>query len=262
MQITYKTPAEIADMKHGGKILGKILTHLANEMKPGLTTKMIDDRARELLEKYKVEASFLGYHGFPGVICTPVNEEVVHTIPGERVLEEGDFITLDFGVIYKGWHTDSAITIGVGKISKEKQDMIRAGEEALFAAIKKVGPGVEIRVISETVQGVIEKNGYKIIRELIGHGIGRNLHEDPQVPNYSADAGKQKLKAGMTIAIEPIFCAGKPGIKTLADDWNIVTKDGSMAAQVEHTIAITEDGYEILTEREDMKSVYETFYQS
>lgn len=259
MNITYKSPADLAAMREGGKILGKILVELAKIVTPGITTKYIDEKARVLLRQYEAEPSFLGYHGFPGVICTPVNNEVVHTIPNSNPLKEGDLLTLDFGVLYKGFHTDSAISIGVGKIDEQARRLIQIGETALHAAIKKVKYGTPIRIISQTVQQVIEKNGCKVIRELIGHGIGKNLHEDPQIPNFKHDAPDFILKAGMTIAIEPIFCAGKPGIKTLEDGWNIVTKDGSLAMQVEHTIAITEEGCEILTKRKELDPVYPIF---
>lgn len=262
MDISYKTAEEIEFMRKGGKILGAILLDLAKMTQPGVTTKMLDNRARELMKKYGVKPSFLGYHGFPGVICTPVNNEVVHTIPNDKPLQEGDVLTIDGGVIYEGFHTDSAISVGVGTINKEAQRMIRVGEEALHAGIQTVGPGVPIKDISRNIEHILKKNGMTVIRELIGHGIGRKLHEDPQMPNCEADASNFKLKPGMTIAIEPIFYAGKGGIKTLSDGWNIVTADGSLAMQVEHTIAITENGYEILTQREDLDPVYPSFSQS
>lgn len=256
MNITFKSIHDIAAMREGGKILGKILVELAKSVVPGITTKWLDEKTRVLLKQYNAEPSFLGYRGFPGVICTPVNNEVVHTIPNNRPLKDGDILTIDFGVLYKGFHTDSAISIGVGAINEEKKRLIQIGEKALLTAIKKVKHGTPIRIISETIQKIIEGNGCRPIRELIGHGIGKNLHENPQIPNFGPDAPDFILKTGMTIAIEPIFCAGKAGVKTLEDGWNIVTKDGSLAMQVEHTLAITEAGCEILTKREELDPVY------
>ena len=259
MNITYKSPAEIASMKIGGQILGKILLELAKMACPGMTTRHLDQKARELLKQYGAKASFLGYHGFPGVLCTPVNEEVVHTIPNERPLKDGDLLTLDFGVIYDDLHTDSAISIGIGKIDGKKKKLIQTAETALAAAISKAGPGIPVKTLSHEIQKTIEQNGYSVIRELIGHGVGKNLHEDPPIPNFEADAPDFKLRPGMTIAIEPIFSAGKRGIKTLEDNWNIVTMDGSLAIQVEHSIAITEKGCEVLTKREALDPVYQNF---
>lgn len=257
-----KTPQQIAAMRHGGKILGKILLALAKNAQPGITTKELDNQSRVLMEQYKVKPSFLGYHGFTATICTPKNEEVVHTIPDDRPLREGDVLTIDCGVIHEGFHTDSAITVGIGEINDTAKKMIETGEKALHKAISLAKDGTPIKILSRAIQQTVENNGYWIVRELVGHGIGTNLHEDPMIPNFEADAPNFKLKAGMTIAIEPIFTAGKAGIKTLSDGWNIVTKDRSLGMQVEHTILITENGSEILTGREALDPVYSTFKQS
>ena len=249
MRIGIKDKHELNLMREGGKILGLILHELAMEIEPGITTLELDTKAEELMKKYKVKPSFKGYKGFPNVICACINEEVVHGIPNNRKLKEGDIITIDCGVIHGDFHTDSAITIGVGKIDPKTEKFIKTCEKALSKAIETVRPGIRVRDISKIIQKTIEKNGYSVIRDLIGHGIGHNLHEDPQIPNFVDDEPGPILQAGMTIAIEPIISMGNYGIKLLHDGWTYVTKDGSLSAQVEHSIAITEKGAEILTKR-------------
>lgn len=252
MNITYKSPAEIAAQREGGAILGKILLELAQVADVGMTTGELDRRARELTKKYGTQPSFLGYRGFPGVICTAVNEEVVHTIPGERVLQDGDLLKIDGGVYHQGLHTDSAIALPIGPKAKKSdkiRKMIKTAEIALSSAIDILRPDLHVSKIAKVIQEVIERNGYSVVRELSGHGVGKVLHEDPAITNFEADAPNFRLKAGMTIAIEPIFVAGKPGIKQLDDGWNIITKDRSLAIQVEHSILITETGFEVLTRR-------------
>jgi methionyl aminopeptidase len=261
MNITYKSPKDIEAMREGGAILGQILLDLARIVEPGMTTMDLDQKARELIKKYGTQPSFLGYRGFPGVICTAVNEEVVHTIPGPRVLQDGDLLKIDGGVYHKGFHTDSAIAIPVGPLARKSdkiKKLIKTAEIALSSAIDILRPDLPIRKISKVIQETIERNGFSVIRELSGHGVGKVLHEDPSITNYEADAPSFNLKANMVIAIEPIFCAGRPGIKTLEDDWNIITKDRSLAVQVEHTILITESGFEVLTRRPDLDPLYPT----
>ncbi len=261
MNITYKSPKDIEAMREGGAILGQILLDLARIVEPGMTTMDLDQKARELIKKYGTQPSFLGYRGFPGVICTAVNEEVVHTIPGPRVLQDGDLLKIDGGVYHKGFHTDSAIAIPVGPLARKSdkiKKLIKTAEIALSSAIDILRPDLPIRKISKVIQDIIERNGFSVIRELSGHGVGKVLHEDPSITNYEADAPTFNLKANMVIAIEPIFCAGRPGIKTLEDDWNIITKDRSLAVQVEHTILITETGFEVLTRRPDLDPLYPT----
>lgn len=254
-----KTTGEQAAMREGGRILGEILTELARAAKPGVTTKELDLRARDLIKHHKTQPSFLGYRGFPGVICTAVNEEVVHTIPSDRILKDGDLLKIDGGVYHRGFHTDSAIAIAIGTATPLVKKLIKTAEIALQTAIDTIHPGISIRTVSSVIQEVIERNGFHVIRELTGHGVGDNLHEDPIIPNFGADAPARTLVPGMTIAIEPIFCAGKPGIKTLADDWNIITKDRSLAVQVEHTLLITETGVEVITRRKELDPVYATW---
>lgn len=261
MNITYKSPKDIEAMREGGAILGQILLDLARIVEPGMTTMDLDQKARELIKKYGTQPSFLGYRGFPGVICTAVNEEVVHTIPGPRVLQDGDLLKIDGGVYHKGFHTDSAIAIPVGPLARKSdkiKKLIKTAEIALSSAIDILRPDLPIRKISKVIQDIIERNGFSVIRELSGHGVGKVLHEDPSITNYEADAPSFNLKANMVIAIEPIFCAGRPGIKTLEDDWNIITKDRSLAVQVEHTILITESGFEVLTRRPELDPLYPT----
>ncbi|MFA7277713.1 MAG: type I methionyl aminopeptidase [Candidatus Gracilibacteria bacterium] len=264
MNISYKTPKDIEAMREGGAILGQILLDLAHFAEPGMTTLQLDLKARELIKKYGSQPSFLGYRGFPGVICTAVNEEVVHTIPGTRVLQDGDLLKIDGGVYHKGFHTDSAIAIPVGPLGRKSdkiKKLIKTAEIALSSAIDLVRPDVPVRKISQIIQDTIERNGYSVIRELSGHGIGKVLHEDPSITNYGSDAPAFNLKAGMTIAIEPIFCIGKPGVKTLDDGWNIITKDRSWAVQVEHTMLVTETGVEVLTRRAELDPLYPTLLQ-
>lgn len=236
-------------MREGGKILGLILAELEKMVKPGISSLDLDKKAEDLMKEYKVKPAFKGYHGFPNVICTNVNDEVVHGIPNNRLLKEGDIITIDCGVIHGELYTDSAITVAVGKISPEIKKFIDIGYKALNKAIEAAKPGVRISTLSGIIQDIVEKNGYSIVRDLVGHGIGLELHEDPNIPNFRDSEIGPLLQVGMTIAIEPIITMGNFKVKTLSDGWTIVTKDKSLAVQVEHTIAITEKGSEILTKR-------------
>lgn len=257
--IVFKTPDEIRLMREGGKILAEILQTLKQAAKPGVTPRELDRMAEELMQKFNVTPSFKGYQPsrhdrpFPAVTCINVNEEVVHAIPGDRILKNGDIVSIDCGVKHKSFHTDAAVTVGVGKISLENQKFIDTAYSALEAAIAIVRPGVFVRDISGVIQDIVEKNGYGVVRELIGHGVGRHLHEDPPIPNFreprqsGGSLHGAELKTGMTIAIEPIITFGKRYIKELPDGWTVTTQDGSVACQVEHSIAVTENGCEILT---------------
>lgn len=248
MAIIIKNKEEIAIMRESGKILSRILKKLQNFTEPGKTTKELDQYADKLFRQYGVKASFKGYQGFPANICTSINEEVVHTIPSERVLKDGDIITIDCGVYYKGFHTDSAITILVGNVSENVKEFVFVVKKALYSAIDKLKEGVSITVIGETIQKIAEeKHGYSIIRDLTGHGVGRNLHEDPLIPNYKAFKHGEVLKEGMTIAIEPIVSMGSGHTTILKDGWTIITNDKMPSCQWEHTVLIKKDGYEILT---------------
>ncbi len=249
LRITIKTPEEIGVMREGGRMLGAILSDLCGFIRPGMTTAEINTRSEKLLQEYGVKPSFKGYGGFPAAICVSINDEVVHGIPGRRVIMDGDMVTLDFGVLHKGFHTDSAITIGVGKIDDEKMTFIATAEKALKNAIEKAGPGMRIRQLSRVIQDTVEKKGYSVVRDLVGHGIGTNVHEDPMVPNFVDEDPGPMLQEGMTIAIEPIITMGGPDVKVKKDGWTYVTADGSLATHTEHTIAITKNGCEILTGR-------------
>ena len=249
LKIGIKDKKELQLMRESGRILGLILEELGKMIVPGTTSIQINAAAEKLMKEFKVDSSFKGYHGFPDVICSAVNDEVVHGIPTDYVYQEGDIVTIDCGVIYKNFHSDSAITRGVGKIEEKTQKFINTAEKALKKAIEAARPGIRIRTLSGIIQDIIEKNGYSVVRDLIGHGIGLKMHEDPPVPNFRDNDPGPILQPGMTIAIEPIITMGSYKIKTLKDGWTIVTADGSLAAQVEHTIAITEKGSEILTKR-------------
>lgn len=255
--IHIKTTEEIAAMRTGGKILAEILHELALFTKIGMRTEEINIKAEALMAEHNVPPSFKGYHGFPGVVCTSVNEEIVHAIPGKRVLQDGDIISIDCGVIYKGFHSDAAITILLGNVKPEVKDFVLAVQKAFEKGLAAIKPGAHTGDIGFAVQNYIESHGYSVIRDFIGHGVGRNLHEDPQVPNVGKKGKGTLLVPGMVIAIEPIIAMGERFSKTLPDGWTAITKDSSLACQIEHTIAITPTGCEVLTKYKDtINSVY------
>ncbi|MEZ4087269.1 MAG: type I methionyl aminopeptidase [Candidatus Gracilibacteria bacterium] len=249
LRIGIKNEEEMAHMRESGRILGIILAEIEQMIAPGITGLDIDAKAVSIMEKFNVKASFKGYQGFPNVACININNQVVHGIPTDRVLQEGDIITVDCGVIYKGFHSDSAISVGVGNISPEAQKLISTAEKALKKGIETAKAGIRVGKISEIIEKTIVKNGFSVVHDLIGHGIGTELHEDPPVPNFKDSDPGPLLQPGMTIAIEPIITAGRPEITLEKDNWTYITSDGSLATQVEHTIAITEKGVEILTKR-------------
>jgi methionyl aminopeptidase len=225
------------------------LTHqeLKKAIQPGITTKELDRIAEKVIRGFGATPSFKGYNGFPGSICTSVNDELVHGIPGSRVLNEGDIISLDIGACYDGYHGDSAWTYGVGEISPEAERLLTVTEESLYKGLEQAKPGARLGDISHAIQKHAEDAGFSIVREYVGHGIGQNLHEAPSIPNYGLPGKGPRLKPGMTLAIEPMVNAGKRFVRTLADNWTVVTTDGSLCAHFEHTIAITDEGHEILT---------------
>lgn len=248
--IGLKNKEELQAMREGGKILGQILVQLQQLAQPGITCLELNAKAEELMRKYGVLPSFKGYNGFPAVICTNVNDQVVHGIPTNYTLRDGDLLTIDAGVIHKDFHTDSAVSFGVGVgLSTVGQKLIKTAEKALAKAIEKARPGIRVGQLSAVIQDTVEREGFTVVRELIGHGIGHHLHEDPEVPNFRDGNPGALLQPGMTIAIEPIITAGRKELKLLDDDWTYITKDKSLAAQVEHTIAITDKGAEVLTAR-------------
>ncbi|MED4586273.1 type I methionyl aminopeptidase [Brevibacillus choshinensis] len=245
--IILKSKAELEVMREAGRIVALTHQELAKAIKPGVTTKQLDEIAETFIRSMAAVPSFKGYGGFPGSICASVNEELVHGIPGKRMLQEGDIISLDIGAQFEGYHGDSAWTYPVGTISTENQNLLRVTEESLFKGLEKAIPGARLSDISHAIQVHAEAAGFTLVREYVGHGIGQNLHEDPQVPNYGPPDRGPRLKPGMVLAIEPMVNAGERYVRTLEDNWTVVTVDRKTCAHFEHTIAITEDGYEIFT---------------
>jgi len=249
MSIKSRKPAEIELMAAAGAVLARALRAAADAARPGVSTQELDQVARKVIAEAGMRAAFLDYHGFPATMCASVNDEVVHGLPrAEQILAEGDVLSLDLGVINQGWYTDSAITIGVGQVSDEARRLIDVTEQALAAGLAALRPGVHIGAYSAAVDEVVRAAGYGNVRELVGHGIGRELHEDPQIPNYGkADQGLI-VQEGMTFALEPMVTLGSAEVKLADDGWTYCTKDGSLAAHVEHTVVITRDGVRILTQ--------------
>ncbi|MGE6504340.1 type I methionyl aminopeptidase [Bacillus wiedmannii] len=245
--IICKTPREIEIMREAGRIVALTHQELKQHITPGITTKELDQIAEKTIQKYGATPSFKGYNGFPGSICASVNEELVHGIPGKRKLEEGDIISIDIGAKYNGYHGDSAWTYPVGNISESVQKLLDVTEKSLYLGLEQVKPGERLSNISHAVQTRAEENGFSIVREYVGHGIGQDLHEDPQIPHYGPPNRGPRLKPGMVICVEPMVNQGRRYVKTLSDDWTVVTVDGKWCAHFEHTIALTEAGYEILT---------------
>lgn len=246
--IRIKKPEEIEKMRAAGKVVAQTLAGLASSIVPGkTTTKDLDDLAQSLLANAGARASFKGYRGYPATICASVNEEVVHGIPSPRVLKAGDVCGIDLGAIVNGYHGDAALTVPVGDISDEAKSLLRVTREALFAGIEQARPGKRLGDISAAIQLYVERHGYSVVRDLVGHGIGKDMHEDPQVPNFGRAGQGVQLKEGMTLAIEPMVNIGGPAIQTLLDHWTIVTRDRSLSAHFEHTVAITRNGPDILT---------------
>lgn len=245
--ITLKTPREIQTMTRGGAILREVMDLLETRVKPGATTLELDRFAHDELIRRGTKPAFLGLYGFPGSICISVNEEIVHGIPGPRRLVEGDIVSLDCGLIYEGFYLDTARTAPVGKADETSLRLIRTASEALEIGIEWLVPGRRLGDVSAAIQQHVEKAGFSVVREYTGHGVGRKLHEDPKIPNHGQAGVGRRWQAGMTVAIEPMVNAGGPQTRTLADDWTVVTADGSRSAHMEHTVAITEDGPVVLT---------------
>lgn len=246
-KIDLKTTAEIAKMRAGGRIAARVLNELTIAARPGVTILELDGLAEKIIREAGATPSFKGFKGYPTATCVSVNEEIVHGIPTSRELRDGDIIGLDVGVYYQGFHTDTAVSVGVGKISDEAQKLIDVTEESLRAAIKIIKPGIHLGDIQSAIQEKIESNGFSVIRDLVGHGVGQNLQEAPSIPNYGEKGTGLILQEGMTLAIEPMVAAGNWRVRVKDDGWTVVTADGSLAAHFEHTIAVTKDGCEILT---------------
>ena len=246
--IHLKSAKEIETMKGASRIVAEILLELRENIREGATTADMDRIAEELTLKKKAKPAFKGYRGFPATLCISVNDEVVHGIPSaKRVLKQGDVVGLDFGVIYEGYYGDSAVTVPIGKISPEVENLLKVTEEALHAAIRAAVPGNYLSDVSAAVQKLADENNFCIVREFCGHGIGRSLHEDPPVLNYSQNGRGPKIKPGLVIAIEPMINLGTEKVRILADGWTVVTADGKPSAHFEHTIAVTAAGPVILT---------------
>lgn len=248
MAVSIKSAREIALMRESGRILAEVHARLGEEVKPGISTYDINKIGEEIIRSYGCTPSFLNYNGYPASICVSVNDEVVHGIPNrKRILNEGDIVSLDAGVIYKGYHSDAARTHGVGCISREAQDLIDATRQSFYEGIKMAKAGNHLNDISKAIDNYISKFGYGIVRDLVGHGVGAKLHEDPQIPNFAQRRRGIRLRAGMTLAIEPMINIGGWEVEWLDDDWTVVTEDGSWSAHYENTILITDGEPEILT---------------
>jgi methionyl aminopeptidase len=245
--IICKTPREIEIMRMAGRIVALTHQELKKHIAPGITTKQLDTIAEDFIRKHDAIPSFKGYNGFRGSICASVNNELVHGIPGDRVLKDGDIISIDIGAKYNGYHGDSAWTYAVGEIDEETARLLDVTEESLYQGLKEAKPGERLSNISHAIQKHVEANGFSVVREYVGHGVGQDLHEDPDIPHFGPPNKGPRLKPGMVLAIEPMVNAGTRYVKSLSDNWTVVTVDGKMCAHFEHTIAITDTGYEILT---------------
>ncbi len=247
MSIIIKSNQEIAAMREAGRILATVLETLKSQVKPGMKTKELDIITARELEKLGALPSFKGYRGFPANLCVSVNDEIVHGIPGERVLHQGDIVSLDLGTILMGFQADAAVTVGVGEVNPEAEELIETTGGALEAGIAAAYPGARLGDISAAIQNYAESRGYSVVREYTGHGIGREMHEEPQIPNFGSPGLGPVLKRGMTLALEPMVNAGGYGTRLADDHWTVLTADGSLSAHFEHTILITDAEPEILT---------------
>jgi methionyl aminopeptidase len=245
--IVLKSSSELKKMRQAGRIVAEILELIRSRIKPGVTTGQLDKLAEDECRRHQVTPAFKGYGGFPFAICASPNDRVVHGFPDEKPLHEGDILSIDFGVIYEGFYGDSAMTVPVGAVDAETKRLLTVTREALEQGIAKAVPGGRLSDISHAVQSWVEQRGFSVVREFVGHGIGRQLHEAPQIPNFGPPGQGPKLKAGMVLAIEPMINAGTPGVKILEDGWTAVTQDGLCSAHFEHTVAITDHGPDILT---------------
>lgn len=245
--ISTKSEKELELMRYAGKVAYDLLELMEKEIKPGVTTKHLDEIANKYITSKDCYPSCLGYEGYPASICTSVNESVVHEIPSNRKLKNGDIITIDVVVEYKGYMADTARTYKVGEVTKEVENLLKYTKEALYKGLSVIKPGIILNDVCTAIESVAKEHGLGVVRELTGHGIGKEMHEDPYIPNYSNNESNLVLKEGMTLAIEPMFSLGKRDVWLLEDDWTIETQDKSPTAHFEHTIAVTKNGYEILT---------------
>lgn len=248
--ITLKSRDQILIMEEANRIVAEVLVMLQNTVEPGITTFELDRLAEELCEKRKAVPAFKGYRGFPGSLCVSINEEVVHGIPSrKRKLKKGDIISVDFGTFFKGFYGDSAVTIPVGKVDSVKHKLLKVTDESLHRAIDKVVVGNRVSDVSAAVQEYVEENGFSIVRQFVGHGIGTSLHEGPEIPNFVQNSSSPRLQEGMVLAIEPMVNAGTHKVNVLRDGWTVVTSDMSPSAHFEHSVAVTADGPLVLSTR-------------
>jgi len=249
--VVLKSAQELARMRQAGRIVALVLAELEARVKPGITTGELDAIASKIIAQHHMTPSFLGYHGFPASVCVSVNEQVVHGIPGSRVLHEGDIVSIDVGAIYQGYHSDAATTLPVGKISPEAERLLNVTRTSLEMGIAQVRPDGRLWDVISAIQNYVEQHGYNLVRDYQGHGIGRDMHEDPSIPNFLSNNGPRpkniRLKPGITLAIEPMVVAKSWKTRVLEDGWTVVTEDGALAAHFEHTVAVTPEGKEILT---------------
>jgi methionyl aminopeptidase len=242
-----RTADEVKTMRRAGRVVAEMHDRLRQAVRPGVTTRHLDGLARVVLSQRGATSNFLGYHGYPAVICASVNDVIVHGIPDDTPLDEGDVVSIDCGAIVDGYHGDAAFTVGVGAISAKAQMLVDVTRRALDAAIKEMVAGHRLGDVGYAVQATVERAGFDVVREYVGHGIGTAMHEPPDVPNYGRPGKGKKLAVGDVLAVEPMVCAGRSATRVLDDGWTVVTVDGSLAAHWEHTIAVTENGPEVLT---------------
>jgi len=247
--IIYKSSAELDAMRQSSRIVARILDELEPLVRPGIRTRDLDLYAEKRTRELGAVPAFKGYRGYPASVCVSVNEEIIHGIPSGRLLQEGDIVSLDFGVLFEGFYSDSAVTVSVGRTSEEAGRLIESAKKAFFLGFEQVKEGNRLSDISAAVQRSVEGDGFSVIRQFVGHGIGRTLHEEPQIPNFGAPGRGPRLKPGMTLAIEPMIAVGSWEVEVLEDGWTAVTKDRSLSAHYEHTVALTENGPEILSSR-------------
>lgn len=245
--IILKSPEEVRKIERAGRIVAEVLKELREQIRPGMTTLDLDQRAEAGIRKRGGQPAFKGYRGFPATLCTSVNDEIVHGIPSKRTLQEGDIIGLDLGAIVEGYYGDAAITVAVGAIRPEVQRLVQVTRESLYRGIEQMKAGHRLSDVSHAVQTHVEAAGYSVVKDFVGHGIGQALHEEPQLPNFGKPGQGPRLRFGMVLAIEPMVNMGKDGVRVLDDHWTAVTEDGSLSAHFEHTVAITESGPVILT---------------
>ena len=252
--IIYKSSEEIAGMRRSNQIVARVLSELGEQIRPGVTTRDLDAYAEKRAQEMGGTPAFKGYRGYPASLCTSINEEIVHGIPSSRILQEGDIISLDYGVILDGFYGDAAVTYACGQLSPQTEQLVDAAKTSFFRGLEQVKVGNRISDISHAVQTYVEALGFSVIRSFVGHGIGFSLHEEPQIPNFGSPGRGPRIRPGMTLAIEPMIACGDWDVEILADNWTAVTRDRSLSAHYEHTIAVTEKGVEVLSLSQDSEA--------